>query len=619
MSDAIFAATLPPLSFQGCAVPDATGVLHAGLPPLIGALRLAGSTAASFSATLPRLSLAGQASYQSRTPRPVAGSSRSTWHVARGQAHGIEDRSEATAHERFLLSNAWQRASPQVVGVESPRNPTLARSRLPTIVRYQDAARLKDQARIGYQDAVRRRTERQTSFDAALRSDGPRRTLRHQDGWRDRRLMLSSRYLEAQAHIGTWLTEWIQEARPLGVGWWLLWQNAMRPPPGRHVTVPQEPPRPTPCYVPSTHLVFAEPAAQNGHLLFSCEPLASPPDGSIFVPARRIYLVINDVTLTRWPDGVPVPVLSLSLALDTDSWAWGFDATLPAIAKPLLLPAAGEAPVELIASINGTAFHVLAENLSRERSFGEASLRLSGRGRSAALAAPYAPVLTFANTELRSARQLMGDALRFNGVPLDWTIDWALTDWNVPAGVFSRQGTWIEALTGIAQAAGGYLMPHPSEKVLHVRPRYPVGPWNWWDEVTPDVVLPADVVARESLRWIEKPAYNRVFVAGESTGVLGQVTRIGTAGNVLAPMIVDALITDVIAARQRGLAVLADTGRQIEVGLRLPILPEIGLITPGTFVAYQEGSVARLGLVRSTRIEASLPEVWQTLGVETHA
>lgn len=154
----------------------------------------------------------------------------------------------------------------------------------------------------------------------------------------------------------------------------------------------------------------------------------------------------------------------------------------------------------------------------------------------------------------------MNDILRFNGVPLDWAIDWALTDWNVRAGVFSRQGTWIEALTGVAQAAHGYLMPHPSEKVLHVRPRYPLGPWNWWDEVTPDVVLPADVVA-----------------------------------------------------------VLADTGRQIEVGLRLPILPEIGLITPSTFVAYQEGSVARLGLVRSTRIEASLPEVWQTLGVETHA
>ena len=39
------------------------------------------------------------------------------------------------------------------------------------------------------------------------------------------------------------------------------------------------------------------------------------------------------------------------------------------------------------------------------------------------------------------------------------------------------------------------------------------------------------------------------------------MTRAGTAGDVLAPMVVDALITQAAAARQRGIAVLADTGR----------------------------------------------------------
>ena len=29
-----------------------------------------------------------------------------------------------------------------------------------------------------------------------------------------------------------------------------------------------------------------------------------------------------------------------------------------------------------------------------------------------------------------------------------------LTDWNVPAGVFTQQGTWMEALVAIASAAG---------------------------------------------------------------------------------------------------------------------------------------------------------------------
>ena len=355
----------------------------------------------------------------------------------------------------------------------------------------------------------------------------------------------------------------------------------MRPLPGRHPPMPFVPPEEPACYLPNAHLLFTEDAATNGDLLFICEHHDYPEAGSVLVPNRRVYFVINEVTLTRWPDGTPVPVLGLSLSLDTDSWAWGFDATLPVTAESLVVPEEGAAPVELIAMVNGSAFH--------------------------------------ANTEPRSAQQLMEDVLTINGIPLGWTVDWALTDWLVPAGVFTKQGTWIEALNTIVGAAGGYLLPHPSEKILRVRHRYPVAPWHWWNEVTPDFVLPVDVVARKSLRWIDKPAYNRVFVAGQETGVLGQVTRSGTAGNVLAPMVVDALITQTAAARQRGTAILSDTGRQIEVTLRLPVLPETGIIEPGAFVAYQDGGVARMGIVRSTHIDAGLPEVWQTLGVQSHA
>ncbi len=181
-----------------------------------------------------------------------------------------------------------------------------------------------------------------------------------------------------------------------------------------------------------------------------------------------------------------------------------------------------------------------------------------------------------------------------------------------------HQGTWIEALAAIAGAAGGELLPHPTDQSLRVRHRYPVAPWEW-RTVTPDFVLPVEAVARESVRWLEKPAYNRVFVAGQEAGVLGQVTRGGTAGEVLAPMVVDPLITEAAAARQRGLAVLADTGRQIEVSLRLPVWAATGIIEPGAFVEYQDGSVTRLGMVRATHVEAGLPEVWQTLGVQAYA
>ena len=134
--------------------------------------------------------------------------------------------------------------------------------------------------------------------------------------------------------------------------------------------------------------------------------------------------------------------------------------------------------VELLANVNGTTFAVLAENISRERSFGQTSIRLTGRGKNSALAGPYAPVMTFTNSQARTARQLMDDVLTINGVPMGWNLDWGLTDWNVPAGVFSHQGTWIEALGVIAGAAGGYLLPHPRDQTIRVRHRYPVAPWE---------------------------------------------------------------------------------------------------------------------------------------------
>jgi hypothetical protein len=31
-----------------------------------------------------------------------------------------------------------------------------------------------------------------------------------------------------------------------------------------------------------------------------------------------------------------------------------------------------------------------------------------------------------------------------------------------------------------------------------------------------------------------------------------------------------------------------------------------------------DGGVSRVGIVRSTSVDASLPDVWQTIGVETH-
>ena len=597
--DATLVITLPALAFAARAIPDAKFDLVIALPAF---------------------SVGAEARYDSRASRPTVGQAQSRWHRGAEHALRVIDRREATLQDRTAIPDSWQIGGSCHAGMEERLPGLLVRSRLAVGSGFDGARRADgDPRQQRYGEALRRRTGGVFAFDDAERRAGQRQSLPHQDGLRDRRREVTARDAEALRHQGVWFFERIRTGVSLTRGWVMVYQNAIVPPPGRHSDEPVIPPEPEPCYRPSTLLRFSLLALTRGDLLFICER-GGAPDHPRIVPIRRVYCVLHDVTLHRLPDGAEVPAFSLALSLEAGSWTWGFEALLPATALPLVEPdSAG--PVELLAEIDGTEFRVLAESLSRERSFGEASIRVIGRGRNAVLAAPYAPVMTFSNTEARTARQLLDDVLTHDGsatgIPLGWSIEFGLADWLVPAGVFSHQGTRMDALRTIAEAAGGYVQPHRSDMSLGIRHRYPVAPWEW-DTVTPDLVLPADVVVRESLRWEEKPAYNRVFVSGQSVGVLGQVTRAGTAGNVLAPMVVDPLITEAAAARQRGLAILADTGRQIEVTLRLPVLSETGIIEPGAFVAYQDGSVSRLGLVRSTTVEASLPEVWQTLGVETH-
>lgn len=285
----------------------------------------------------------------------------------------------------------------------------------------------------------------------------------------------------------------------------------------------------------------------------------------------------------------------------------------------LVEPAPGGDPVELLATVNGQQFRLLAERIARDRRFAQSRIRISGRGRAAMLADPHSPIVTRSNAAARTMQQLLADALTINNVGIGWAIDWQAADWLVPAGLYNHTGSYIAHAQRLAEAAGAYVQADPLLDTLRILPRYPLLPWEW-SAATPDITLPSAPVVREAIEWQDKAAYNRVFVSGtESGGVLGQITRTSTAGDVVAPMITDPLITHADGARARGRPILADTGRQARITLELPILPETGIITPGKLVQYTDAGTTRRGLVRSTAVTAQLPTARQTIELETHA
>lgn len=548
-------------------------------------------------ANVSRVTRAGLRS-QWQEAAPVATGLRSAWqesgsisvgHIARWQPArplhtAVRTHWQATTPYRGALLSRWEQGTVARRALQSGWQETTPR-RAAVIARWQQAAPARHVMRPRWEEATRLRN------------------------------VLRSHWQDATPIRGRFQTSFTTGA-PIHVRLRSHWQEARKPPPGRWAPPPGPPIRP-PCYDPARLglLVFDTAFSGSGKLVFVCHRAGggeTPGGETIIVPVRRVYIVINNTYLTRVSDGAPIPVHSMGLSLDAGSWTWGFAATLPAVAQALVEPTAN-GPVELAAFVNGTEFRVLAEEISSERVFLSKQIRVSGRGANARLDSPFAPQQIFANTAMRTTEQLMGDVLTINGVPFGYTVDYRLTPWVVPAGGFVHLGTYISALTAIANAGGGYLRPHPSLQKFDVLHRYPTAPW---EPVTPDIILPAAVTTRESITWVEKPDYNRVFVSGQDAGVLGDVRRQGTAFDKAAPMVVDALITDAAAAQQKGLEVLGNTGRQYEVGLRLPVLAQTGVIQPGVYVQYVDGAITRTGIVRSTQVEVGEIDVYQTIGVE---
>lgn len=588
-----------------------SGEIDAGMPDVVGHVALGFSIGGAIDAGMP--DVLGEVRYFTDTQRPLV----SRLGVRFQEAVPIEAGTSIRQQDGKPLSSTvavrFADAAPLAVGA-AVRFQDGQRARRAVGVRFQDGAPGGTTTGIRYQDALRQRVGTKARFQDALRA-GAVSGIRFQEGIRARRAAVA-RFQDAKPFF-VGLTALEGYGKPINVGRTTRYQDAIKPPPGIAATSPPQPE--DPCYVPDTDLLFDAPWSADTNLVFVCERHDGPgPGETVVVPVRRVYVVENHIALHRVDSGTAIEADAFSMSLDVDSWTWSWSASLPASALALIEPDSSGDPVDIEASVNGVAFRLCAESYSRERSFGRARIRVQGRGRAAILDAPYAPTLNHFSAAPLMAQQLAALALTINGVGIGWDVAWGLEDWSVPGGTWNFQGSYIAAVQDIVRAAGGYVQPHRTAATLRVLPRYPATPWTW-GTLTPDFELPSAVTSVEGIEWRSLPAYDRIFVSGATgAGVLGQVTRAGTAGGSVAPMVTHPLITNAIAARQRGLAELSNTGRQALVTLRMPVLAETGIIQPGALVRYVDGPTTRLGLVRSTAVSWDRPVLRQTIGLETH-
>ena len=601
-------------------IPDAPFSVVGKLPSLKGRLALAALKDFTIRGRMP--ALGGRA-----TTRYVSGAARPT-------VNGVTAAFQQATPTNAAVRTTWQESLPTLEETRTAyqeaqrlhESNTIAWQEADAVrraaeVRFQQAAALTAAPiRVRYQEGISVRNAVREWFHEAERLGTPGVRARYQDALRDRRNFTAVRFQQATTYSASWV-EYGGPGLPFAQDWRSRYQEAMRPPIGIWVRPGPEPE--DPCYIPElpAPLVFIDPWTGSPNLIFVCDrhdPQPPEPGETIVVPAKEVYLTINSAVLVRMDNGHLIPTTAMAMSLDVDSWTWSFSASVPGAALEQVKPNSNGDLVIVQATINGTPYRFAVEKITRDRTFNSSQLRVNGRGIAAELDGPYAPQMSFGNTQPRNARQLLDDILLFNNVPIGWDVGlFEPTDWAVPAGVFNHVGSYVSAMNAVVGAVGGYLQPHNTARTMDVRLRYPKPSWEW-NTVTPEFELPAAVTTQEGFEWADKPKYNRVFVSGQEQGILGQYTRTGTAGDLVAPSVVDPLITEAVAARQRGRTIISDTGRIATVTLRLPVLAETGIIKPGNFVHYKEGGNTHVGLTRGVSVAVGLPTIYQTLTVETH-
>lgn len=390
-------------------------------------------------------------------------------------------------------------------------------------------------------------------------------------------------------------------------------QAPNRPLPGGGTT-PGFTPKPGP-----VRLRFCTPAGTSTSLVLGprvCVPLARIPDGHV-IAARSSYVQTHSVTAVRLPDLEPVPLYGFSLNASRDAFGWNLQAEGPMSLLTLLSPASGE-PRGLRLVVDGMTWEFIVEStgLRSNRAFGQRSASITARSSSVLLASPYMPETTYLNAVPVTAQQAVEQALDLTGV----TLDWRCTDWLLPTGTWSFRGTPMAVARRVADSIGAQVSSPRTGDTVIIEPAYPVLPWNW-AAASPDVTLALDAVVTEGFQRTDRPAYDGIYVSGQTQGVLALVKRTGTAPGLLLPIETDPLITHLDAARQRGEARLGAAGPQAEMTLSLPVLTgsgEPGVIDPGKLILVEDPAGDWKGLVRSVSVTYRAPELRQTLTVERH-
>ena len=337
------------------------------------------------------------------------------------------------------------------------------------------------------------------------------------------------------------------------------------------------------------------------------------------IPNLDSYIMLNKIQ--AYAGSLKLNPISITVSHDRQGYYWTCEVELSPddfAALNLAQYDQGKEPLVTL-EINTAKFAFIAESYRDNRAFARRSYTVSGRSQTARLGADYAQLKQGIIRQELYARQIADSVLENTGFRIG---TWAIPDWRVPANVYSlADKTPIAVLADIAQAAGGFVYSDPSERILHLKPRFKVAAWQLAHS-TPDVSIPASVITQISgQKQISTQCYGVFVSATHNKGVFRKIVRKASAGSPEASALSHALYTADEPCLAAGIAALGDTGASKTEQIELPVMEKYALDIAqlGDIWQVSEPNGAWMGMVDSVSISVTLendaPKIMQSVGV----
>jgi len=626
--DLTVTGTLPGLTAKFNVFPPVLTEITGTLPGITATVTVRAATPVVLTGVFPGFAMLAKVTYHTQTQRPTVASLHTTAQVAAMIEGGIsQPQQHAQQANSGVQANAVDATRANTGSTTGFANATDSTQAIAGA--FEDGVPTRDTTHASMQDGDPQWLRFFSQFQEADRLAAAQARGQFEDGLRDRRANITGRWQEATRRTAVRYQGRGKPGVPIKSYLDSLFQDARVPPAG--ITVWPDPPVVPPPYW-GTALVFQCPVLAYPALVFGVYPCdsAAPATPLQILPAR-FYMTAHSIYAQRLPDLVDIPIFAATVSADSGSYCWSLSASGPASLFDQLAPTNG-LPAQLRLTLDGLPWIFAIDSISRSAQFGQTSVTIQGRSVTALIAAPYVRSESRIEADDKTAHQLALINLAGTGVDLDWGVgagalaNSGMIDWFVPAGAYSRQGTALESVSRIVQAAGGYLQSHRNLPTLLARHPYGMragdvsgAPWDW-SLGAADIELAPDALITESVQRQDGPDINAVYVSGTSHGVLALVKRTGSAADKLANMVTDSLITHADAARQAGLAILGAAGHKYAVTLDLPVLTgagQPGVIDVGQLVQVNASTPWR-GRVRGVSVSAKQPSLRQTITLERH-